>query len=77
MKSATVVKNMGMGLMVCGMMLIHPFSLAAQEAPLFAKIRGKTLLLAVGTGNDLKHLPPEHDIVASETGKENRQSSYM
>lgn len=33
MKSATVVKNMGMGLMVCGMMLIHPFSVAAQEAP--------------------------------------------
>ena len=32
MKSATLVKNMGMSLMVCGMMLAHPFSLAAQEA---------------------------------------------
>jgi hypothetical protein len=32
MKSATLVKNMGMSLMVCGMMLAHPFSAAAQEA---------------------------------------------
>jgi hypothetical protein len=32
MKSVTLVKNMGMSLMVCGMMLAHPFSLAAQEA---------------------------------------------
>jgi ubiquinone/menaquinone biosynthesis C-methylase UbiE len=31
---------------------------------LFAKIRGKTLLLAVGTGNDLKYLPPNSDITA-------------
>ena len=77
MKSTTLVKTIGTGLLVGGLILPHPFSVAAQEAPLFAKIRGKTLLLAVGTGNDLKHLPPEHDIVASETGKENRQSSYM
>ncbi|MBI3245478.1 MAG: hypothetical protein HYZ50_03090 [Deltaproteobacteria bacterium] len=32
MKSATLVKNMGMSLMVCGIILAHPFSLAAQEA---------------------------------------------
>lgn len=32
MESATLVKNMGMSLMVCGRMLAHPFSLAAQEA---------------------------------------------
>lgn len=32
MKSATLVKNRGISLMVCGMMLAHPFSLAAQEA---------------------------------------------
>jgi len=31
---------------------------------LFVKIRGKTLLVAVGTGNDLKYLPPGSDIVA-------------
>jgi ubiquinone/menaquinone biosynthesis C-methylase UbiE len=31
---------------------------------LFAKIRGRTLLVAVGTGNDLKHLPPGSDLVA-------------
>lgn len=31
---------------------------------LFAKIRGKTLLLAVGTGNDLKYLPPNSDVTA-------------
>jgi ubiquinone/menaquinone biosynthesis C-methylase UbiE len=31
---------------------------------LFAKIRGRTLLVAAGTGNDLKHLPPGSDVVA-------------
>lgn len=31
---------------------------------LFGKIRGKTLLVAVGTGNDLKHLPPGSDLIA-------------
>lgn len=31
---------------------------------LFAKIRGKTLLLAVGTGNDLKYLPPDSNVTA-------------
>jgi ubiquinone/menaquinone biosynthesis C-methylase UbiE len=31
---------------------------------LFTRIRGKTLLLAVGTGNDFKYLPPGSDIVA-------------
>jgi ubiquinone/menaquinone biosynthesis C-methylase UbiE len=30
---------------------------------LFAKIRGRTLLVAVGTGNDLKHLPPGCDLI--------------
>ncbi len=34
------------------------------KARLFAKIRGRTLLVAVGTGNDLKHLPPGSDLVA-------------
>jgi len=35
-----------------------------EKRRLFAKIQGKTLLLAVGTGNDLKYLPPGSDIVA-------------
>ena len=35
-----------------------------EKRRLFAKIRGKTLLLAAGTGNDLKYLPPSSDIVA-------------
>jgi DNA-binding transcriptional MerR regulator len=32
MKSVTLVKNMGLSLMVCGTILIHPFSATAQEA---------------------------------------------
>ncbi len=35
-----------------------------EKRRLFAKIRGKTLLLAVGTGTDIKYLPPGSDIVA-------------
>jgi len=35
-----------------------------EKRRLLAKIQGKTLLLAVGTGNDLKYLPPGSDIVA-------------
>ncbi len=36
----------------------------AAKQRLFAKVRGKTLLVAVGTGNDIKHLPPGSDLVA-------------
>ena len=35
-----------------------------EKRRLFARIRGKTLLVAVGTGNDLKYLPPNSDIAA-------------
>lgn len=35
-----------------------------EKRRLFAKIRGRTLLIAVGTGNDIKHLPPDRDLVA-------------
>jgi hypothetical protein len=35
-----------------------------EKRRLFAKIRGKTLLLAVGTDNDLKYFLPGSDIVA-------------
>jgi len=35
-----------------------------EKRRLFARIRGKTLLVAVGTGNDLKYLPAGSDIVA-------------
>ena len=31
---------------------------------LFAKIRGRTLLVAVGTGNDLQYLPPDDSLIA-------------
>lgn len=36
----------------------------ATKQRLFAKIRGRTLLVAVGTGNDVKHLPPGSEVVA-------------
>jgi ubiquinone/menaquinone biosynthesis C-methylase UbiE len=36
---------------------------AAAKRSLFAKIKGKTLLVAVGTGNDFKFFPPGHHIV--------------
>ncbi len=36
---------------------------AAAKRRLFAKITGKTLLVAVGTGNDFKFFPPGHHIV--------------
>lgn len=35
-----------------------------EKRRLFAKIQGKTLLVAVGTGNDLKYLPPGCDVIA-------------
>lgn len=35
-----------------------------EKRRLFARIQGKTLLVAVGTGNDLKHLPPGCDLIA-------------
>ena len=35
---------------------------AAAKRRLFAKITGKTLLVAVGTGNDFKFFPPGHHI---------------
>lgn len=35
-----------------------------EKRRLFAKIQGKTLLVAVGTGNDLKYLPSGYDVVA-------------
>jgi ubiquinone/menaquinone biosynthesis C-methylase UbiE len=31
---------------------------------LFAKMHGKTLMVAAGTGNDFKYFPPDQDIVA-------------
>lgn len=33
MKSTALVKTIGTGLLVCGLMLVHPFSAAAQESP--------------------------------------------
>jgi ubiquinone/menaquinone biosynthesis C-methylase UbiE len=35
-----------------------------EKRRLFAKIQGRTLLVAVGTGNDLKYLPPGCDFIA-------------
>lgn len=35
-----------------------------EKRRLFAKISGRTLLVSVGTGNDLKYLPPDRDVVA-------------
>lgn len=37
-----------------------------EKRRLFAKIQGKTLLVAVGTGNDLKYLPSGCDVVAMD-----------
>lgn len=37
---------------------------AADKRRLFARIVGKTLLVAAGTGNDFKFFPPGHQIVA-------------
>lgn len=37
---------------------------ALTKRRLFAQIRGRTLLVAVGTGNDLKHLPVGGDLIA-------------
>ncbi len=37
--------------------------LGVHKRQLFAKIRGKTLLVAAGTGNDFKFLPPELDLL--------------
>jgi len=33
MKSTTLVKTIGTGLLICGLMLVHPFSAATQESP--------------------------------------------
>jgi hypothetical protein len=33
MRSAMLMKTIGIGLMVCGLMFVHPFSAAAQESP--------------------------------------------
>lgn len=38
--------------------------LGPSKAQLFRKIRGETLLAAVGTGNDIKFLPPSLHVVA-------------
>jgi len=35
-----------------------------EKRQLFAKIQGRTLLVSVGTGNDLKYLPPKCNLVA-------------
>lgn len=35
-----------------------------EKRRLFAKIRGRTLLVAVGTGNDLKYLPTDRNLIA-------------
>lgn len=35
-----------------------------EKRRLFAKIQGRTLLVAVGTGNDLKYLPSDCDLIA-------------
>ena len=43
---------------------LYPVTPGGDKQRLFTKIRGKTLLLAVGTGNDLKYLPPNRDITA-------------
>ncbi len=36
----------------------------AEKRRLFAKIQGRTLLVAVGTGNDLKYLPSDCNLIA-------------
>src|SRR5207245_260453 len=38
--------------------------LGPHKQSLFAKIRGKTLMVAVGTGNDFRFFPPGHLIIA-------------
>lgn len=37
--------------------------LGVHKRRLFAKVRGKTLLVAAGTGNDFKFLPPDLDLL--------------
>ncbi|MBI4400837.1 MAG: class I SAM-dependent methyltransferase [Nitrospirae bacterium] len=36
----------------------------AEKRRLFTKVQGRTLLVAVGTGNDLKYLPPDCKLIA-------------
>ena len=36
----------------------------AEKRRLFAKIQGRTLLVAIGTGNDLKYLPSDCNLIA-------------
>jgi ubiquinone/menaquinone biosynthesis C-methylase UbiE len=36
----------------------------AEKERLFSRIQGRTLLVAVGTGNDLKYLPSDCDLIA-------------
>jgi ubiquinone/menaquinone biosynthesis C-methylase UbiE len=38
--------------------------LGPHKRQLFAKMRGETLMLAAGTGNDFRFFPPGHSIIA-------------
>lgn len=48
-----------------------------EKRRLFAKIQGRTLLVAVGTGNDLKYLPPDCNLIAIDISPRMIQRARM